>query len=479
MPVTNKIFPILLCGGTGTRLWPLSRKSFPKQYLSINNKNDFSFLQETIKRLESLDKNENPLIICNEEHRFITAEQLRAINVKPKSIILEPCIRNTAPAIAIASLDLYKKTQADPILLFLPSDHQIKDIKRFLMTIQNGTKIASEGKIVAFGIKPTHPSTGYGYIKSHKPFIEDIIKPYPIEKFIEKPAKSIAEKLYIDKRFSWNSGIYMAKASTFINEIKRFCPEIIPVCEESLNNAILDLDFKRIQKESFAKCPDISIDKAVMEKTNLGVVLPLDAEWSDIGNWKSLWDNTDKDSNGNIILGDVKEMSSKNSLITSFSRLTVALGIEDLIIVETNDAILVAKKDYSEKVKELVDELKREKRKEGQENKKIYRPWGNYFTIAEGSKWKVKVIEVKPRASLSLQLHHKRYEHWVVVNGKGEVEINEKKFLIKKNESCFIPMGQKHRLTNPTDEILIIIEVQTGNYLEEDDIVRFQDNYGR
>ena len=478
MSITKQILPVILCGGTGSRLWPLSRKTFPKQYLSIKGENCFSFLQETLERIKLLNDYEKPLVICNEEHRFITAEQLRRINIKPKSIILEPSIRNTAPAIAIAALDSYTD-ENDPILLILPSDHQIKNKKVFIKTIQKATNISSEGKIVAFGISPDNPATGYGYIKSYEPFKKDLIYPYKIEKFIEKPNKKQAVELIKDKRFSWNSGIYMAKASTIIEEISKFHPEIISFCRDSLDNKVIDLDFKRIEKKSFEKCPNISIDKAIMEKTALGMVLPLNADWSDIGNWKSYWENTDKDENGNILIGDASQISSKNSLIGGFSRLTIALGIEDLIIVETNDAILVAKKDYAENVKDLVEQLKIKNRKEGEENKKIYRPWGNYLTIEESSNWKVKVIEVKPGASLSLQLHEKRAEHWVVVEGIAEVEIGKEIFLLKANQSCYVPLGHKHRLKNPSSEKLIIIEVQSGTYLGEDDIVRFKDNYGR
>ena len=478
MSIQKKILPVILCGGTGSRLWPLSRKTFPKQYLSIKGKDYPSFLQETINRITSFNDYYDPLIICNEEHRFITAEQLRAINVKPKSIILEPSLRNTAPAIAIAALDAYENLN-DPILLILPSDHQIKDQKNFIETMKKSWKIASLGKIVSFGIEPVNPATGYGYIKSFEPLIYNDIKSYKIKEFIEKPIKKVAEKLFLDKRYSWNSGIYMAKASTLINEIKKFHPKIIDYCRDSLKNKIIDLDFKRINKDSFEKCPNISIDKAVMEKTTLGEVFPLNAEWSDIGNWKSYWENTDKDENGNILIGDVSQIASKNSLIAGFSRLTIALGIEDLIIVETNDAILVAKKDYAEDVKDLVEQLKIKNRKESEENKKVYRPWGNYQTIEESSKWKVKVIEVKPGASLSLQLHKKRAEHWVVVKGIAEVEIGEEISLLNANQSCYVPLGNKHRLKNPASEKLVIIEVQSGTYLGEDDIIRFKDIYGR
>ena len=474
----NKLLPVVLCGGSGTRLWPLSRKSFPKQYLSIDPTKDLSFLQNTLIRIKEIQNINDPLIICNEEHRFITAEQLRAINIKPSSIILEPCSRNTAPAIIIAALRSIN-TGNDPILLILPSDHQIKSNKEFIKSINLSRKSALEGKIVTFGIKPHKPATGYGYIKSSKPFRENSFETYKIESFIEKPNKNLAQELCKDKRFSWNSGIFLAKASVLINEMKNFSPEIIMHCEKSLDNKINDLDFERMEKTSFEKCPNISIDKAIMEKTNLGVVCPLTAEWSDVGGWQSYWENSQKDQNNNILIGNSLELSTKNSLIASYSRLTVALGIEDLIIVETNDAVLVAKTNQSERIKELVKKLKVENKNEGVENKKVYRPWGNYLSVDEDEKWKIKKIEVNPGASLSLQLHEKRAEHWIVVKGIAKVEINKKVFKLIENQSCFVPIKSKHRLSNPGKIPLIIIEVQSGNYLGEDDIIRFKDNYGR
>ena len=474
----NKLLPIVLCGGSGTRLWPLSRKSFPKQYLSIDPKKDLSFLQDTLIRIKEIQDICDPLIICNEEHRFITAEQLREISIKPSSILLEPCSRNTAPAIIIAALRSINNG-SDPILLILPSDHQIKNNKEFIKSINVSKKDAIQGKIVTFGIKPYNPATGYGYIKSSRPFKENSLETYKIEKFIEKPDKGLAREFCNDKRFSWNSGIFIAKASVLIREMKKFSSEIIMNCEKSLKNKINDLDFERLEKDSFEKCPNISIDKAIMEKTNIGVVCPLKAEWSDIGGWQSYWENSQKDKNSNILIGNSLGISSKNSLIASYSRLTVALGIEDLIIVETNDAVLIAKKNQSERIKELVKKLKVEKKNESVENKKVYRPWGNYFSVDEDQKWKIKKIEVNPGASLSLQLHEKRAEHWIVVKGIAKVEINNNVFQLIENQSCFVPIKSRHRLSNPGKTPLIIIEVQSGGYLGEDDIVRFEDNYGR
>ena len=474
----NKLLPIILCGGSGTRLWPLSRRSFPKQYLSINNKQNDSFLQITIKRIKSLKDSVNPIIICNEEHRFITAEQLRQIKIKPKSIILEPSSQNTAPAITAAALKSISDGQ-DPILLILPSDHQIANEDNFLNSIEKAKLSAINGKIVTFGIKPNKPATGFGYIMAKDPLQKSKNKPYKIEKFIEKPNLELANELYKNERYSWNSGIFMAKASILIEELNKYIPQIVNNCKESFTKKINDLDFERLEKNSFQKCQNISIDKAIMERTSLGVVFPLEVDWSDIGSWNSYWERSPKDENGNVLIGDALGISSKNCLINSNSRLTVGLDIDDLIIIETNDAVLVTKKSDSENVKSLVKYLKKINRLESEENRKVYRPWGNYLSVDSSSLWKIKRIEVNPGASLSLQLHKKRAEHWIVVEGSAKIQINEKLLHLVANQSCFVPIGAKHRLSNPGQNPLIIIEVQSGNYLGEDDIIRFEDMYGR
>ena len=478
MDTNSKLLPIILCGGTGTRLWPLSRKSFPKQYLSINNKENSSFLQTTIKRIKELKNCDKPLIICNEEHRFITAEQLRQIEITPSSILLEPSSQNTAPAIAAAALKSISDGE-DPILLILPADHQITNKTNFIESINKSKDSALEGKIVTFGIKPNKAATGFGYIKSKESFKENILRPYPIERFIEKPNKDLAEKFFINNRYSWNSGIFMAKASIIIQELETYSPEIIFHCKQSIQKKINDLDFERLEKSSFQRCPNISIDKAIMEKTSLGVVFPLDIGWSDIGSWDTFCESSSKDENGNVLLGDAIEISSNNCLISSNSRLTVGLCVDDLIIIETNDAVLVTKKNNSERVKLLVDHLKKIKRVESEENRKVYRPWGNYLSVDNASLWKIKKIEVNPGASLSLQLHKKRAEHWIVVEGSAKIEIDNKQLDLIANQSCFVPVGAKHRLSNPGKIPLIIIEVQSGKYLGEDDIIRFKDIYGR
>ncbi|MDC3031609.1 mannose-1-phosphate guanylyltransferase/mannose-6-phosphate isomerase [Prochlorococcus sp. AH-716-P08] len=473
----NKIVPIILCGGTGSRLWPLSRKSYPKQYLS-HPESSFSFLQITLKRINDFKNMESPIIVCNEEHRFITAEQIRKLNISPNSILLEPTSRNTAPAITCAALQSISEGE-DPILLILPSDHKINNSSVFEESIVRAQLSAESGSIVTFGIKPNKPATGYGYIKGNNFSNDKKITPSKISKFIEKPNEALAKELIKDKNYSWNSGIFIAKASVILAEIERFIPEILLLCKQALKKRVHDLEFKRLDKNFFNKCPNISIDKALMEKTSCGVVFPLNVEWSDIGGWQSYWENSSKDCNGNVLIGDSMEKDSKNCLISSNSRLTIGLGIDDLIVVETNDAVLVSKKSESEKVKSIVEDLKKLERKESSENTQIFRPWGNYISLDYSSLWKIKRIEVNPGSSLSLQLHKMRAEHWIVVEGFAQIEINGDEFNLSANQSCFVPIGAKHRLSNPSKEKLVIIEVQSGNYLGEDDIVRFDDKYGR
>ena len=480
MKITDhSIIPVILSGGSGTRLWPLSRESYPKQFLALDSRTKKTLLQKTYERLLGLEGLENPILICNENHRFIVAEQFREINTDPQAIILEPVGRNTAPAIAVAALKAIS-LEKDPLLLILAADHLIENIIEFQRVIQSAKAYAKQGRLVTFGIVPTSAETGYGYIEAKElNDDEDQIDGIEINKFIEKPNQEIAEKLIKDSRYTWNSGMFLFKASSIISELEKFSPEIINYCKIAIEKDVEDLDFLRLETESFKKCPKISLDIAVMEKTKLGTVLPLNAGWSDIGSWKSLWDISQKDKDGNYINGKIIAEKSRNCYLESEQRLIVGIGIENLIVVDTNDAILVANRDESQNIGNIIKNLCSKDFPEGKIHKKIYRPWGNYTTIVEGNRWLVKLIEVKPNASLSLQMHHYRAEHWVVVNGTALIEKNGEKQLLSENESTFIPLGCKHRLSNPGRIKLELIEVQSGVYLDEEDIIRFEDSYGR
>tara|TARA_B100000886_G_scaffold338062_2_gene300107 strand:+ start:2477 stop:3907 length:1431 start_codon:yes stop_codon:yes gene_type:complete len=473
----SSIIPVILCGGTGSRLWPLSRESFPKQFLSLKKEEKFSLLQNTIKRISTLKNLKKPILVCNEEHRFIVAEQMRQLNIEDFIILLEPFGRNTAPAITLAALKSLEIEQ-DPTLLILSSDHEINKKEKFLNVINKGLKFTEMDKLVTFGVVPTSPEIGYGYIKATKPFGE-YIEGFDIESFIEKPDKETAQKFIKDNRFTWNSGIFMFKAKEIIKEINKFSPEILIHCKNAIYKSARDLDFQRLDKESFEKCEDISIDVAVMEMTSKGIVIPLKAGWSDVGSWKVIWENSTKDLNGNHLEGNVILENTKNSYLRSEDRLVVGIDLDDLIVVETRDSILISNKNSSQKVKNIVNSLKKNKMPEGITHSKVYRPWGNYLSLIENKTWQVKLIEVKPGEALSLQMHHYRSEHWVVVKGIAKVEKESKVEFLKENESIYIPLGSKHRLSNPGKEKLSLIEVQTGTYVGEDDIVRFEDRYGR
>ncbi len=474
----SKIIPIILGGGTGSRLWPLSRESFPKQFLKLTDDNDYTLIQKTYKRIENIENMTEPIIICNEEHRFIVGDQMNRINTKPLSILLEPEGRNTAPAIAIATLKALEDYK-DPILLILSSDHEIKNVQKFTESIKKSIDLAKEGKLVIFGIIPTHPSTGYGYIKSLNKLSEDNLVSSKVEKFIEKPDMETAQKLFENKHFTWNSGMFVFKASSILNELKVFAPEIIKNCEKCLIKSQKDLDFLRLDKKTFTNCENISIDYAVMEKTKKAHVLPLNCGWDDIGTWDSLWNISQKDHEENAIKGKVLVKDTKNSLIRSEEKLVVSIGLDNIIIIETKDAVLVADKNKAQKVKNIVNTLNKKGLIEGRQHKKVFRPWGYYLSIENDSKWQIKKIEVNPGASLSLQMHRQRAEHWIVLKGTAKVEVDEKEYYLSENESTYIPLGSKHRLSNQGTKPLILIEVQSGNYLGEDDIVRFEDIYGR
>ena len=474
----SKVLPVILCGGQGSRLWPLSRRSFPKQFLSINSPNKQSLMQNTQKRLKGIKDLIEPILICNSEHRFIAAEQMREINVIPKSIILEPFGRNTAPAILVAALKSLE-IEDNPHLLILSADHQINNDRTFRNLIEVAKKYSINDKLVTFGVIPSSPETGYGYIKSEKPLNKNTLEGIKISEFIEKPNLNKAKEFIKDSSFTWNSGIFMFKAKTIIHEIKQLCPEMFNICEESFIKSKKDLDFQRLNEESFRNCPNISIDNAIMEKTNKAIVLPLDAQWSDIGSWKSVWENSDKDKNGNISEGNVLAEKTQDCYLRSENKLLVSLGIKNLVIIDTGDVTLVADKNESENIKKVVKDLQSRNVNEAVSHKKVYRPWGFYLSIGEGKRFQVKIIHVNPGAKLSLQMHYHRAEHWIVVKGTAEVEINNNLKILSENESTYIPLGSKHRLINPGKIPLEIIEVQSGSYVGEEDIVRFEDLYGR
>ncbi len=473
-----KIFPVILSGGSGTRLWPLSRKSYPKQFLNLSKESKNSLLQQTQDRLFDMRELDDPIVVCNEEHRFIVAENMREINVRPNSIILEKVAKNTCPAITLSTLKSLQLAD-DPIILVFPADHLIEDEASFLKSLKIAIEISLKGKIVTFGVLPTSPETGFGYIESKIELNFKTLQGIEIKKFIEKPSKNIAENLIKDRKYSWNSGIFVFKAKTMMDELEKFEPKIVKTCKKAIENSRKDLDFERLDEKALDDCPSISLDNAVMEKTNLGVVVPLDAKWSDVGSWNSLWDYGEKDFNGNVFSGNIVARDVKNSLFRSDSRLIVGMGVHNLIVVDTNDALLIADKDSAQNVKDLVEELKKNNYLEATQHKKVHRPWGFYFTIAGGDTWQVKKIEVSPGASLSLQMHYHRSEHWVVVNGTAKVEIDSNEMILSENESAYIPLGSKHRLSNPTKFPMTLIEVQSGKYLGEDDIHRFKDIYGR
>ncbi len=473
------LVPVILCGGTGTRLWPLSRASYPKQYWALAGSDDTTLLQQTQQRLEGLPQLSPPLLVCNEDHRFIVAEQMRQIGVDPAAILLEPVGRNTAPAIAVAALQATARGE-DPLLLVLAADHVIRDGAAFRAAITAGRPAAAAGRLVTFGIVPTAPETGYGYIEAALPFAAaGPLEPVPIARFVEKPDRATAEQFFASGRFTWNSGMFLFKASAILAELERLTPELVSACRAALEQDSADLDFLRLEQESFASCPSLAIDVAVMERTALGSVLPLEAGWSDVGSWSALWDTGERDASGNVLRGRVISEGSRNCYLRSEHRLVVGLGVDDLVVVETDDAVLVAHRDRAQDVKMIVNQLEAAGASEGKAHRRIYRPWGHYDGVVEGERWQVKKILVKPGASLSLQMHHHRAEHWVVVKGTAVVEKDGHQEMVGENQSTYIPLGSKHRLSNPGKIAVEMIEVQSGPYLGEDDIVRFDDVYGR
>ena len=467
----NNINTVVMSGGCGSRLWPLSRAAYPKQFLPICN--ELSLLQQTIKRTNHL--NCSLTIVSNDEHRYLVAEQLRQINIEDADIILEPCMRNTAPAVALAALHLQEK-QNDALMLVLASDHSIKDEAAFCQAVEEAKVSAQEGNILTFGIVPSHAATGYGYIKTSITQNELIMK---VDQFVEKPDQEMAKSYLEEKNYFWNSGMFLVRVDIYLEELKKFRLDIYEACLHSFNERSSDNDFIRPQKELFEACPKDSIDYAIMEKSSKVKMMPLNAGWSDVGTWDELSKTSDADQNGNVCIGDTMVLNSKNNYLRSSKKLMATVGVEDLIIVDTDDALLVAHKNCTEDVKKIVTQLKTQNRPEATVNLTVYRPWGSYSNVDLGSSFKVKHITVKPGAKLSLQKHFHRAEHWVIVKGTALVTNGNKKLLLSENQSSYIPIGTIHRLENPGKIPLELIEVQSGNYLEEDDIVRFEDDYGR
>lgn len=467
------MIPVVMSGGSGTRLWPLSRKQKPKQFLPLLNKN--TLFENTLLRLEGVSSIESPIVVCNQDHRFMVAEQLSGLDLKDSLIILEPEGRNTAPAIAAAAIAA-KSKQDDPLLLVLSADHEIKNVTVFQEAIAMAEKAALAGALVTFGIVPQSPHTGYGYIKANK---QAGTTTFPVMEFVEKPDQATAEQYVNSGDYFWNSGMLMFKASTLINELSQFSPDIVEACTEAVEKALSDLDFLRLDHNAFSKCPAVSIDYALMEKTHKAVVVPLDAGWSDVGAWSSLWELSDKDSNNNVLNGDVLVESVNDSYVHSENKLVSIIGLDNLVVVETDDAVLIADKNKVQDIKLIINELKRQNRDEINNHRKVYRPWGYYDSIDSGDRFQVKRIVVKPGEKLSVQMHHHRAEHWIVVSGTAKVTKGEDTFLVSENQSTYIAIGETHALENPGNIPLEMIEVQSGSYLGEDDIVRFEDRYGR
>jgi len=465
--------PVILAGGSGTRLWPLSRQLYPKQFLPLTG--DKTMLELTVGRLAGLDC-APPIIVCNEDHRFIAAEQLRLANMAHNGIILEPCGRNTAPAICLAAL-LAREINPDSTLLILPADHHMGRPEAFTAAIGNASQAALDGALLTFGITPDHAASGYGYIKAQ--LKQNNATPQKISQFVEKPSKEVAQQYLDSGEYVWNSGIFMFGSNTFLQELQSLRPDIHSCCEKAWNGKTNDIDFLRPDRQAFEACPAESIDYAVMEKTDNAMVMPMDPQWNDLGSWSALLDLLPKNGDGNVQVGDVIGLNSTNNYIHAEHKLVGTLGVKDLVIVDTKDALLVAHKDDVEDVKQLVEILKKQQRSEYIHHREVYRPWGKYDSMDQGQRFQVKRITVKPKAKLSVQMHHHRAEHWVVVSGTAKVTIDNVEKLISENESAYIPIGAVHALENPGKIPIELIEIQSGSYLGEDDIVRFEDLYGR
>jgi mannose-1-phosphate guanylyltransferase/mannose-6-phosphate isomerase len=457
-----------LCGGAGTRLWPLSREQHPKQLLRLTGER--TLLQETVLRLQGIESLVPPLIVCNEEHRYVIAEQLAEIGVTPCAVLLEPVARNTAPALTLAALWV-RSRQEDSLLFVLPADHVMTDTEAFHESISTARRLADENRLVTFGVTPTSPETGYGYIRRGEDFA--------VSGFVEKPDLELAERYVQSGDYYWNSGIFLVRASTWLDEAAQHAAVVVDACQSAMALAKNDAAACRVDRETFETCPSDSIDYAVMEKTTLASVVPLHAGWSDVGAWTALWRVSTADDNGNVNRGDVQSLDNRNSLLIAEHRLLAVIGVSDLVVVETADAVLVTPKDRAQDVKTLVEQLKSQNRNEWRHHRHVPRPWGSFEKIDGGDRFQVKRLVVKPGGSLSYQMHYHRAEHWVVVKGIAWVTRNDEKFLLSENQSTYIPPGAKHRLENPGTIPLEIIEVQSGSYLGEDDIVRLEDRYSR
>ena len=470
-----KIHPVVLSGGSGTRLWPMSRAALPKQLLPLVTER--SMLQETLYRLESWSDMAAPIVVCGNDHRFLVAEQLREINASPLSIMLEPVGRNTAPAIAAAAMQLESEGD-DVLMLVLPADHVIRDVPAFNAAVSLAAQAALAGRLVTFGIQPATPETGYGYIRRGAA-LASMAGVFEVAQFVEKPNRETAEEYLATGEYFWNSGMFLFKPSVYLAELAKLQPEMADAVRQSFAGSYRDLDFCRLQEAAFTQCPSDSIDYAVMERTDKAAIVPVDMGWNDVGSWTALWEVQAQDENNNAVRGDVYLDDVSDCLVRSESRMVAAIGVKDIVIVETSDAVLVVNKDRAQDVKKVVDFLKRNKRSEHEVHARVYRPWGWYEGIDAGERFQVKRIMVKPGQKLSLQMHHHRAEHWVVVSGTAYVTRDDKTEIVSENQSTYIPLGVTHRLENRGKLPLHLIEVQSGSYLGEDDIVRFEDTYGR
>ena len=485
------LHPVILAGGSGTRMWPLSRESHPKQFLRLLG--EHSLFQDTVRRMDGIDDIAPPVVVCNEEHRFLVAEHLRQLGKPALAIALEPVGRNTAPALTLAALMLLDAdsgfADGDPVMLVLPADHVVRDADKFRKLARQAAELAQSDRVITFGITPDSPKTGYGYIRKGKDWTSTGDSgAFRVAEFVEKPSLHSAKRMIESESYLWNSGMFVMKASVWLRELRRLRPDIAIACDEAHADLKRDGDFYRPEPTHFAKCPSESIDYAVMEHiagdtrpngSSECVVLPMDIGWTDLGAWSSLWEESGRDASGNVIKGDVYASSMSDSLIISQRRLVAAVGLEDVILIETGDAVLAAHKDKVQEVKELVEQLRTDERPEHENHLKINRPWGSFETVDHGDRFQVKRLTINPGEALSLQMHHHRAEHWVVVKGTAKVTRGDEVFLLTENQSTYVPVGVSHRLENPGTLPLEVVEVQTGSYLEEDDIVRFEDRYDR